>query len=448
VQDVLNGQSPADRASELIAGTALGKRGPGNTKEAPDDRNKLYQGGLAAIESSDDTMIALAKLIDNESRHLRDIVEENTEIKKQAHAELTRLRLQTASAPFAPDATFTLRLAYGKVRGVAGRASEPRPWTTISDLFSKVDQEEGRVPFDPPESWQAARGTLTDLDVLSTPLNFLSTADIIGGNSGSPVVNVASELVGVIFDGNQDSLVLDIAYDNDRARAISVSVGAIMQSLEHVYDAEELVAELQRARQIGSVTWTPLFDGHKLGNWQSSEFGTDGLLEVINGEISIGMGDPLSGITWQGEFPQDNYELSLEAKRVEGFDFFCGLTFPVGQDSCSFILGGWGGGLVGLSSIDGLDASENDTNQYMELDDNRWYSIRVCVEADSITCLLDGEELIVQERAGREISIRPEMFMCKPLGVATYATTARLRNLQYRLLSEKEESQEEKDVTP
>jgi hypothetical protein len=221
-----------------------------------------------------------------------------------------------------------------------------------------------------------------------------------------------------------------------------------MQSLEHVYDAEELVAELQRARQIGSVTWTPLFDGHKLGNWQSSEFGTDGLLEVINGEISIGMGDPLSGITWQGEFPQDNYELSLEAKRVEGFDFFCGLTFPVGQDSCSFILGGWGGGLVGLSSIDGLDASENDTNQYMELDDNRWYSIRVCVEADSITCLLDGEELIVQERAGREISIRPEMFMCKPLGVATYATTARLRNLQYRLLSKKEESQEEKDVTP
>ena len=448
VQDVLNGQSPTDRASELVAGTTLGRRGPGNTKEAPDDRKKLYQGGLAAIESSDDTMIALAKLIDNESRHLRDIVEENTEIKKQAHAELTRLRLQAASVPFAPDATFTLRLAYGKVRGVAGRASEPRPWTTISDLFSKVDQEEGRVPFDPPESWQAARDTLTDLDVLSTPLNFLSTADIIGGNSGSPVVNVASELVGVIFDGNQDSLVLDIAYDSDRARAISVSVGAIMQSLEHVYNAVELVAELHEARQIGDAAWMPLFDGQKLGAWHSSEFGTDGPLEVINGEISIGMGDPLSGITWQGEFPKDNYELSLEAKRVEGFDFFCGLTFPVGQDNCSFILGGWGGGLVGLSSIDGLDASENDTNQYMELDDDRWYSIRVRVEADSITCLLDGEELIVQERAGREISIRPEMFMCKPLGVATYATAARLRNLQYRRLGKRDRPRENRDVTP
>ncbi len=448
VQDVLNGQSPADRASELVAGTTLGKRGVGNGKLVPDRRKEFYEGGIAAIDSSDDTMFTLAKLIDNESRHLRDIVEENTEIKKQAHAELTRLRLSTASTAVAPDATFTLRLAYGKVQGVAGRASELRPWTAISDLFSKVDQEEGRVPFDPPESWQAARGALTDLDLLSTPLNFLSTADIIGGNSGSPVVNDASELVGVIFDGNQDSLVLDIAYDSDRARAISVSVGAIMKSLEHVYHAEGLVAELEEARQVGSVAWMPLFDGQKLGAWHSSEFGTDGPLEVVNGESSIGMGDPLSGITWQGEFPKDNYELSLEAKRVEGFDFFCGLTFPVGQDNCSFILGGWGGGLVGLSSIDGLDASENDTNHYMELDDNRWYSIRVRVEADSITCLLDGEELIVQERAGREISIRPEMFMCKPLGVATYATTARLRNLQYRLLSEKEELQEEIDVTP
>ena len=140
--------------------------------------------------------------------------------------------------------------------------------------------------------------------------------------------------------------------------------------------------------------------------------------------------------------------MSLEAKRVEGFDFFCGLTFPVGKDSCSLILGGWGGGLVGLSSIDGLDASENDTNQYLEFDDNRWYAVRVRVEADSITCLLDGKELIVQERAGREISIRPEMFMCKPLGVATYATTGRLRNLQYRLLRERDESRGKKDVIP
>ena len=160
------------------------------------------------------------------------------------------------------------------------------------------------------------------------------------------------------------------------------------------------------------------------------------------------MGDPLSGITWQGGFPRDNYEISLEAKRVGGFDFFCGLTFPVGEDTCSFILGGWGGGLVGLSSIDGLDASENDTNAYMDLEDNRWYEIAVRVNPKAITVLLDGKELIEQERAGREISIRPEMFMCEPLGVATYATTSRLRNLQYRLLDGENQAQDTSDVTP
>ena len=447
VQQILKGKSPADRAMELVAGTTLGKRGVGNSKILPDRRKELYEGGVAAIQSSSDAMLSLAKLVDTESRKLRNIVEENTEIKKQAHAEINRLRLRVARTPVAPDATFTLRLAYGMVQGVSGQGSEERPWTRIGDLFSKADQEKNEVPFDPPDSWLAARTKLAESDVLSTPLNFLSTADIIGGNSGSPVVNAAGELVGVIFDGNQDSLVLDIAYDKERARAISVSVGAITESLRHVYHAKELMTELERGRQIGSVDWTPLFDGHELGDWQSSEFGTDGPVEVINGEISIGMGDPLSGITWHGDFPKDNYELSLEAKRVEGFDFFCGLTFPVGEDNCSFILGGWGGGLVGLSSIDGLDASENDTNQYLELDDNRWYAIKVRVDAESITCLLDGKEIIVQERAGREISIRPEMFMCKPLGIATYATTGRLRNVQYRLLTEGDKSQENRDVT-
>ena len=182
-------------------------------------------------------MLSLAKLVDTESRKLRNIVEENTEIKKQAHAEINRLRLRVASTPVAPDATFTLRLAYGMVQGVSGQGSEERPWTRIGDLFSKADQEKNEVPFDPPESWLAARTKLAESDVLSTPLNFLSTADIIGGNSGSPVVNAAGELVGVIFDGNQDSLVLDIAYDKERARAISVSVGAITESLRHVYHA-------------------------------------------------------------------------------------------------------------------------------------------------------------------------------------------------------------------
>ena len=440
VQAVLDGKSPADRAVALVAGTTLGNRSGGASPNGLADRRKeLYDAGLSAIESSADTMLVLARHIDGESRKLRKIIEENAEIKKQAHAELTQLRLRSASGPIAPDATFTLRLAYGRVDGVHGRASEARPWTIVSDLFAKAAREKNNPPFDLPASWENAEAELSGSKFTETPLNFLSTVDIVGGNSGSPVVNVASELVGVIFDGNQDSLVLDVAYDSARARAISVSVGAVLESLDHVYDATELLAELQAAKKYSGQKWKSLFDGKELGEWQSSAFGTDGPLEVFDGEISIGMGDPLSGITWQGSFPRDNYEISLEAKRVEGFDFFCGLTFPVGEDTCSFILGGWGGGLVGLSSIDGLDASENDTNAYMELEDKRWYKIIVRVNPKAITVVLDGEELIEQERAGREISIRPEMFMCEPLGIATYATASRLRNLQYRLLDDEKQ---------
>ncbi|MBT6919156.1 MAG: hypothetical protein HN985_05475, partial [Planctomycetaceae bacterium] len=415
VQAVLDGKSPADRAVALVAGTTLGKRsGGGSLNGMADRRKELYDAGPSAIESSADTMLVLARHIDGESRKLRRIVEENAEIKKQAHAELTRLRLRSASGPIAPDATFTLRLAYGRVDGVQGSASEARPWTIVSDLFAKAAQEKNNPPFDLPASWKNTEAESSGSKFTEIPLNFLSTVDIVGGNSGSPVVNVASELVGIIFDGNQDSLVLDVAYDSARARAISVSVGAVLESLDHVYDATELLAELQAAKEYDGQKWKSLFDGKELGKWQSSAFGTDGPLEVLDGEISIGMGDPLSGITWQGNFPRDNYEISLEAKRVEGFDFFCGLTFPVGEDACSFILGGWGGGLVGLSSIDGLDASENDTNAYMELEDKRWYEIIVRVNPKAITVLLDGKELIEQERAGREISIRPEMFMCEP----------------------------------
>ena len=249
VSDVLNGKSPAERAIELVAGTRLGKRGDGPVSTAPDRRREILKGGRDAIEASDDTMLSLAQLIDSESRSLRKIIEENAEIKKQAHAELIRLRLETSPAAIAPDATFTLRLAYGTVKGVTGQPSELRPWTTIHDLFTKADTEKNRSPFDLPESWRDAHRALTESNSIETPLNFISTADIIGGNSGSPVVNTTNELVGVIFDGNEDSLVLDIAYDNVRARAISVSVGAIMKSLEHVYDAKTLLTELREGLQ-------------------------------------------------------------------------------------------------------------------------------------------------------------------------------------------------------
>ena len=450
VRRVLAGKSPADRAEELVKGTRLGRRV--GTAAEEDHRRRLYEGGAAAVAASDDTMLAVAALIDEESRRLRTIVEQNLEIKKQAHAELTRLRFEQATEPLYPDATFTLRLAYGTVLGVVGEASAGQPWTTVADLFAKAAREGGQPPFHLPPSWRAAEPQLlASPGQGSQPLNFLSTADIIGGNSGSPVINRAGELVGIIFDGNQDSLVLDVAYDADRSRAIAVSAGAVLLALDQVYGASSLVAELTRDRTTGlapdtardmkrnngseqAEPWRSLFDGKSLGGWEAIEFGGEGEVTVTDGEIVIGSGDPLSGIVWQQAFPSDAYEISLEAKRAEGFDFFCGLTFPVGEDCCSLILGGWGGGLIGLSSVDGFDASENGTTDYKEFELGRWYSVTVRVESDRITCLLDGKEIISQPRTDHEISIRAEMFLCKPLGIASYATTSRLRNLQYRRL--------------
>jgi hypothetical protein len=434
VSRVLAGKSPADRAEELIKGARLGYR-PGVAAEE-DQRRRLYEGGAAAVAASDDAMLTLATLIDEESRRLRKIVEQNNEIKKQAHAELNRLRLEQAAEPIYPDATFTLRLAYGTVQGVAGEASAGQPWTTVADLFAKANREAGQPPFQLPPSWQDAQTELlASPGQGSTPLNFLSTADIIGGNSGSPVVNRKGELVGIIFDGNQDSLVLDVAYDADRARAIAVSAGAVLLALDQVYGATHLSAELTRGGLTDQAeAWQSLFDEKSLGGWEAIEFGGEGEVTVTDGEIVIGSGDPLSGIVWQQAFPTDAYEISLEAKRVEGFDFFCGLTFPVGEDCCSLILGGWGGGLTGLSSVDGFDASENSTTDYKEFELGRWYGVTVRVEPDRITCLLDGKEIISQSRSDHEISIRAEMFLCKPLGIASYATTSRLRNVRYRRL--------------
>ena len=155
---------------------------------------------------------------------------------------------------------------------------------------------------------------------------------------------------------------------------------------------------------------------------------------VDDGTILIPMGSDMSGITWTGDFPRQRYEIQLEAARIDGNDFFCGLTFPVGDDPCSLIVGGWGGGVVGLSSIDGLDAANNATTQFRDFKQGRWYAVRVRVSPERIECFLDEERVIDQPLAGRTISIRDEVSLSKPLGVATYATTARLRNIRWRPL--------------
>lgn len=183
------------------------------------------------------------------------------------------------------------------------------------------------------------------------------------------------------------------------------------------------------------AVWRPLFDGVAIGDWKPTPFGGEGEITVADGAIRINAGTTLSGVTWGGEFPRQGYEVALEARRVEGDDFFCGLTFPVGDDACSLILGGWGGGVVGLSCLDGADASENPTTQYREFERGRWYDVVVRVTPERIECLLDGKPIIDEAVKGRRISVRHEVALSKPLGIATYATTGEARNIRWRPLA-------------
>ncbi|MEI6240622.1 MAG: S46 family peptidase [Planctomycetia bacterium] len=434
---VLAGKSPRERAAQLVGGTALGTR-PGRGR--PDTRRSLYDGGRAAIDASRDPMLALARLVDAEARAARKVVEAAGEVKRQAHAEITQAVFAVEGEGMYPDATFTLRLAYGTVKGYEEGGHDVPAATTYRGLFARADEKRETPPFDLPPRWRERRPQLErDPLFLDTPFNFVSTADIIGGNSGSPVVNVRGELVGLIFDGNIQSLALDLAYDDTRARAVAVDATGITAALDKVYAARALLAEIEGAATpdrppAAAGDWRSLFDGRALGGWKATAFGGEGEVAVVDGAIEIGMGADLSGVTWSENFPRQHYEIALEARRVAGNDFFCGLTFPVGDDPCSLIVGGWGGGVVGLSSIDGLDAAHNDTTLYRAFDTGRWYAVRVRVTPERIECCLDEEGVIDQPLEGRKLSIRQEVMPSLPLGIATYATTAQVRNIRWRPL--------------
>jgi hypothetical protein len=176
-----------------------------------------------------------------------------------------------------------------------------------------------------------------------------------------------------------------------------------------------------------------LFDGKTLTGWKVTDFAGHGAVTVTNGSILLGEGY-MTGITWTNEVPRMNFEISLEAQRVDGTDFFCGLTFPVGEAPCSFIVGGWGGGVVGLSSINSEDASQNETTSYLNFTTGQWYKIRVRVEPDRISAWIDDDRVVNVETAGKEFSIRVEMYPSTPLGIATWNTAGAVRNIQVRKL--------------
>jgi hypothetical protein len=142
------------------------------------------------------------------------------------------------------------------------------------------------------------------------------------------------------------------------------------------------------------------------------------------------MGDGCTGITWTKDFPSVNYEVSLEAKRVSGNDFFCGMTFPVGKDPCTLIVGGWGGTVVGLSSIDRMDASENETTTLMKFEKDRWYKIYLRVTEDTIKASIDDNVVIDFALDDKTLSIRPEVELSRPFGIATWCTASAIRNIR------------------
>ena len=178
-----------------------------------------------------------------------------------------------------------------------------------------------------------------------------------------------------------------------------------------------------------------MFDGKTLTGWKETDFAGRGPVVVKEGQIHLENGY-MTGITWTNlaALPRMNYELSLEAMRVEGSDFFCGLTFPVGEKPCSFIVGGWGGGVVGLSSLDGQDASQNETTKYMNFPNGRWFQIRVRVTSGKIEAWIDAEKMVDITTEGKEIGIRLEVEASKPLGIASWNTAAALRHLKIRRL--------------
>ena len=232
VKQVLDGKTPEARADELIDGTKL---------KDPAFRKQLAAGGQQAIEASTDPMIVLARLIDPKARELRKRYEsEVTGVERSNYSKIARARFDTEGTKLYPDATFTLRLSYGAVKGYMENGKKIQPFTTLGGLYDRAAQFKSEFPYNLPPRWVEKKAALD----LNTPFNFVSTNDIIGGNSGSPTINEKGELVGLIFDGNIQSLVGDFIYDESVNRAISVDSRAMLEVLRKVFGANDIAAEL------------------------------------------------------------------------------------------------------------------------------------------------------------------------------------------------------------
>ena len=231
-KQVLAGKTPEARAAELIAGTKL---------KDPEFRKELAKGGKAAIEASKDPMIVVAREIDAKARESRKRYEsEVTGAERANYAKIARALFETEGTKLYPDATFTLRLSYGAVEGYTENGKKVAPFTTLGGLYARADSFQQKFPYNLPPRWMEKKSAVD----LNTPFNFVSTNDIIGGNSGSPTINQNGELVGLIFDGNIQSLVGDFMYDGSVNRAISVDSRGMLEILKKIFGGNEIAAEL------------------------------------------------------------------------------------------------------------------------------------------------------------------------------------------------------------
>ncbi|MCP3695110.1 MAG: DUF1080 domain-containing protein, partial [Planctomycetaceae bacterium] len=187
------------------------------------------------------------------------------------------------------------------------------------------------------------------------------------------------------------------------------------------------------AKQSTLASPQSLFDGKQLGQWEvikKNDFEKHGKVTIKNGSIALPAGQPATGIRWKGPFPRNHYEVSLQTRRTKGSDFFCGLTFPFNDSYLSLIIGGWGGGVTGLSNIDNMAAVENETTGYLDVKDNRWYQVRLRVTPKRIQAWIDQEEILDMETEGHKFSIWWEQEPVRPFGIASWYTATEVRQIR------------------
>lgn len=218
-----------------------------------------------------------------------------------------------------------------------------------------------------------------------------------------------------------------------RAKWLLLTISLLLFAPSHAVESPATAP----ATQPSEMGWKSLFNGKDLDGWTASDFAGHADPDLQDGNIVLPMGVTLTGVTYAGKLPTMNYEVRLQAKRTEGADFFAGVTFPVGDNFGSLIVGGWGGGTCGISSLDDKDAAHNSTTSYHKFNRNQWYSIRLRVTPNKLQAWVDKEMIVDVDTTGKQIALRQDIDAGKPFSIATYQTTAALRDIQIREIKEK-----------